>query len=151
MNLVLKNIKEMKTFAEKTEKEVMKFPAKRAKVIGLVGELGAGKTTFTQFFAQALGIKENISSPTFVIEKIYKIKSKREFTHLIHIDAYRLNTSEELVHLGWKDILENPKNIILIEWADKVEKILPEGYVKINIEHSGGDKREIFIETKDKK
>ncbi len=107
-----------------------------ATVIGLYGNLGAGKTTFVQTFAKHFGVEETVISPTFVIEKIYPIRTngrKRptsngasEFTHLIHIDAYRLEKSEELLHLGWKEIISDPKNIILIEWPERVSDIMPE-------------------------
>lgn len=150
MKRITNNAKETQLLATNFAKEVVGELGKKAKVIGLVGELGAGKTTFTQAFALALGVKEKVSSPTFVIEKIYKLKGQGSFTHLIHIDAYRLNDPMELISLGWKEIIENPQNIILIEWADKVDKILPKDYIKINLEHLDGDKRKIFISIKNK-
>ncbi|PIR57847.1 MAG: tRNA (adenosine(37)-N6)-threonylcarbamoyltransferase complex ATPase subunit type 1 TsaE [Parcubacteria group bacterium CG10_big_fil_rev_8_21_14_0_10_38_31] len=151
MKRITNNAKETQALARDIAKDVVKKSGGKAKVIGLVGELGAGKTTFSQAFASALGVEEKVSSPTFVIEKIYKLKDQAVFTHLIHIDAYRLNDPKELINLGWKEIIENPHNIILIEWADNVEKILPEDYIKINLEHLSGDKREILIKMKDEK
>src|SRR3954468_23516340 len=99
-------------------------PGTRATVVGLHGDLGSGKTTFTQSVAKQLGVTDTVTSPTFVIEKIYKL-SHEYFTHLIHIDAYRLESSTELLNLGWHDIELNPKHLILIEWPEKVEDILP--------------------------
>lgn len=96
-----------------------------ATIFGLSGDLGSGKTAFTKEVAHLLGIKkEEVTSPTFVIEKIYLI-SHKDFSHLIHIDAYRLDSPEELLHLGWEDIRKDPKNLILIEWPEKVKTLLP--------------------------
>jgi len=115
----------------------------KATVVGLYGELGAGKTTFTQIIAKQFGIKETVTSPTFVIEKIYELTGQK-FLHLIHIDAYRLESGDELMHLGWKDIIADPQNIILIEWPERVAEIMPE-HVKINLQHSSENTREIDI------
>lgn len=116
---------------------------KRATVVGLYGDLGAGKTTFTQGVAKMLGIDENIVSPTFVIEKIYEL-SNQKFSHFIHIDAYRLDKSEELLHLGWKEIISNPDNLIFLEWPERVIDILPE-HIKIYLNHIDENSREIEI------
>jgi len=94
-------------------------------VVGLYGNLGAGKTAFTKYIASILGIEETITSPTFVIEKIYEL-SNQKFTHLIHIDAYRLKDSSELLHLGWKEIIADRNNLILIEWPEIVMDAMPE-------------------------
>jgi tRNA threonylcarbamoyladenosine biosynthesis protein TsaE len=103
---------------------------KRATVVGLHGDLGSGKTTFTQAVAKQLGVTDTVTSPTFVIEKIYTLKGTGKlehahFTHLIHIDAYRLESSTELLNLGWHDIELSPQHLILIEWPEKVADILP--------------------------
>ncbi len=114
----------------------------KALVIGLSGDLGAGKTAFTQAIAQTLGVKEIVTSPTFIIEKIYKLHSS-EFEHLIHIDAYRLESGEELLHLGWKEIISNSKNLIFIEWPEKVADILPDVTKYIKFKFIDEDTREI--------
>ncbi len=101
----------------------------RAMVVGLYGELGSGKTSFTQGIAKSLGVLENVTSPTFVIEKIYELENKK-FQHLVHIDAYRLEKSEELTHLGWQEVLADHSNLVLIEWPEKVEDIMPQ-HIKI--------------------
>ncbi|MBU1179054.1 tRNA (adenosine(37)-N6)-threonylcarbamoyltransferase complex ATPase subunit type 1 TsaE [Patescibacteria group bacterium] len=96
-------------------------------VIALSGDLGAGKTVFVQGFAKALGIKDKITSPTFVILK--------KFKNLVHIDAYRIDNPKEILYLGWEELVNNPENIILVEWAEKVKKILPKNTIWIKFEH----------------
>jgi len=105
-------------------------PRNRATVIGLSGDLGAGKTTFAQAVARELGVKESVTSPTFVIEKIYKLENQT-FEHLIHIDAYRLESGRELEKIGWREIAADPQNLILIEWPERVAEILPPDTRKI--------------------
>jgi len=112
-------------------------PQVTATVVGLYGDLGAGKTTFTKALAEVLGVEGVVTSPTFVLEKIYTLSNKKlnqKFSHLIHIDAYRLESSDELKQLGWDTIVSDPKNLIVIEWADKVEGLLPEHTRKIFFE-----------------
>ncbi len=126
-----------------------------ATVVGLYGNLGAGKTTFTQCFAKELGITETITSPTFVIEKIYRVDHssstafpqgypttspqvfphfKLPFTQLIHIDAYRLERGSELAVLGFKNLLTDSKNLILIEWPERVADIMPKDHIQLKFE-----------------
>ena len=95
-----------------------------ASILALYGDLGAGKTTFTQTLGEMLGIKEDITSPTFVIMKRYQTANE-SFRSLIHIDAYRLNSPEELSVLGFQDWLNEERALVVIEWADKVESLLP--------------------------
>lgn len=91
----------------------------KATVVFLSGELGAGKTTFTKAFAKEVGILEDIASPTFVILKRYEITGS-VFKNLIHIDAYRLKSYEELVKIKFPDYLSNAENLIFIEWPEMV-------------------------------
>lgn len=114
-----------------------KQPNKYALVIALFGELGSGKTTFTQGFARGLGIKGKIISPTFIIMRRHK--------NFYHFDAYRLKNEKDILALGWKEIINNPGNIVLIEWAEKIKKILPRKCVKIYFEHVDKNKRKIII------
>ena len=109
----------------------------KATVIALIGELGAGKTTFVQKFARACGITEPVLSPTFVILKKYG--------NLIHIDAYRLENSHELEKLGIHDLMADPNNVILIEWADRVADILPDDCITIHFEYVDEHRRKIQI------
>ena len=95
-----------------------------ATIVTLSGDLGAGKTTFVKGIAKALGIKEHVTSPTFVIMKIYGL-SEQKFKRLVHIDAYRLKGLHHLKVLGWKDLIEDLGNLICIEWPEKIEEAIP--------------------------
>ena len=95
-----------------------------ATLVGLSGELGSGKTTFVKGVARAFGVTQTVTSPTFVIEKIYKLE-RQPFEYLVHTDAYRLESGEELSALGFNDLLSDPGNIILIEWPEHVRSVLP--------------------------
>lgn len=121
-------------------------PIKTARVVALSGNLGSGKTTFTQAVAKALGIEEQVTSPTFVIEKIYKIQSTG-FTHLIHIDAYRIESPQELEVLGWKEIVADPHNLILIEWPERISTLLPPQYTQVSFTFVDDTTREIVWEN----
>lgn len=119
-----KSAAQTKKIAGILAKEILVARRNSAAIIALEGNLGAGKTTFAQGFADALGIKEKVLSPTFVLLKIYKTrKSKR--AHLAHIDCYRIGSPRELPGLGLKEISKDKDAIILIEWADRIRKLLP--------------------------
>jgi len=141
---IAKNAKETQKFAAKFAKNISKTKSEKAVVIGLTGELGAGKTIFAKGFAKGLGIKEIVVSPTFVLERIYRLKDKN-FKLFIHVDAYRFEKAKELADLGFKDLIRDPRNIILIEWADRVKKILPKNHIEIKFEHISDNKRKITI------
>ena len=115
-----------------------------ANIVGLYGDLGSGKTTFMKYLAESFGLKEAIQSPTFVIEKIYELENL-PFKHLIHIDAYRIEKEEEMLNLGWLDIITNPENLICIEWPERIMGIIPE-HTKIYFEHISENERKIKIE-----
>lgn len=117
-------------------------PGDKATVLALRGDLGAGKTTFTQALARELGVNENVTSPTFVIMKIYDLSGKR-FERLIHIDAYRFDSPDELDGLNFNDFLKDPKNLIIIEWPEKVEGKLPIETIYIDFKFISEAVREI--------
>lgn len=102
-------------------------------IVGLYGELGSGKTTFMKFLAECLGIKETIQSPTFVIMKSFNLQSSI-FNKLIHIDAYRIENEAEMLNLGWQEIISDPKNLICIEWPERISGIMPP-HIVITFEH----------------
>jgi tRNA threonylcarbamoyl adenosine modification protein YjeE len=96
-----------------------------ATLVGLSGHLGAGKTAFVKAVAKELGVKEEVTSPTFVLMKLYDTKSK-EFPRLVHIDAYRLERAEELGALNWEELMADKNNLILVEWPENVGIIAPQ-------------------------
>ena len=114
----------------------------RATVVGLYCDLGAGKTTFVQAVAKSLGVNTHVSSPTFLILKTYPLHATR-YTLLVHIDAYRLKSSDELTKLGFADLLADPTNLILVEWADKVADILPTDHKQLHFKFIDDQTREI--------
>lgn len=130
---------------------VKKKPAKTALVLALEGDLGGGKTTFVQGMARGLGIKEQITSPSFVLIKKYGIRNwELGIRDFYHIDCYRLKKPWQLQELGFEEIINDPKNIIAIEWAERVEEILPEGMIRIRFEWLDEDKRKIIIDNNQK-
>jgi len=111
----------------------------------LSGDLGAGKTAFVKQVAKILGMKEKIISPTFVLMRKYRIpaRSKFPFSHLFHIDAYRLEGRREFKALGWDEIIRDPSNIIFLEWPEKVFTRVPRGAIKIKFKFINETTREI--------
>lgn len=119
----IKNLNELQEFASAYLAELKS--KRRTVVVGLSGDLGSGKTTFSQTIAKELGINEIVTSPTFIIQKTYKT-TDCDFLNFVHIDAYRLDNSEELLTLGFQKLLAQENNLVFIEWPEKVSKILPE-------------------------
>ena len=129
-------------YISKTEKETYQIAAKLAKklkggeIIALEGDLGSGKTTFVKGLARAFGIKQHVTSPTFVLMKIYEIGNrparrsskseggKYEIRNFVHVDCYRLDEPQELFYLGIEEYLNKKETIVIIEWADKIKKYL---------------------------
>ena len=144
---------ETKKFAGLLAEQLFKKKSRRrgALVLALTGDLGSGKTTFVQGFLRDLGIRGRITSPTFVLIKKYKLKCSRLhascFMTAYHIDCYRIKKPSELLKLGLKEILENPQNIVLIEWAEKIRRALPKNAIWIKIFY-GPKKEERNIEIK---
>lgn len=136
----------MKQYISTSEEETRKIARKLAReiktgVIALTGELGAGKTTFVQGFAKALGIKDKIISPTFVLIRQHKFGGGI----LYHIDLYRLENNINIKQLGIAEIISNPDNLVLIEWAEKIKKNLPKKTIKINLKKVTENERLITV------
>ncbi len=149
--IITKSEQETKKMAGLLAEEIAKKPLKikGAVVIGLQGELGSGKTNFVQGFARGLGIRKRLTSPTFVLLKRYRVNSSRFAVHsLYHVDCYRLNKAEDLLDLDFNEIITNPENVVLIEWAEKVRKILPKDTIWISFKVVSGKKRKITINSK---
>lgn len=120
--------------------------AKAGEVYTLIGDLGVGKTVFTQGVAEGLGITGPVSSPTFTILQVYD-EGRLPF---YHFDVYRIEDAEEMEEIGYEDCICG-EGICLIEWADRIEEILPEKYLQITIEkdlEKGFDYRRIVMEER---
>lgn len=120
-------------------------PKKGALIFGFKGDLGAGKTTFLQGLAKGLGIKDKITSPTFVIMNRFPIK-KGKFRNFYHFDCYRIENYKEIESLGFKEIISDSKNIVCIEWPEKIKRIIPKDVSFIKFDILEGDKRKIIID-----
>lgn len=140
--------RQTKKLGEILAKEVLKTkPKKGALIIGLKGDLGGGKTTFLQGFARGLGIKEKILSPTFIILRKFLI-SNSQFLNFFHIDCYRISRPKEILDLGFKEIISHSKNIVTIEWAERIQKILPKETIILKFEFIDQKTRKITISFK---
>jgi len=130
-----------KNLGKRISQKILK--SKDAVIISLKGELGSGKTTFVQGLATGLGIKDKILSPTFVLMKKYKIPdTKKQF---YHIDCYRIKKAPDLSALNLEKLFLNPQNIIAIEWAERIERILPQDTIVLNFKFKSQKQREILI------
>jgi tRNA threonylcarbamoyladenosine biosynthesis protein TsaE len=118
-------------------------PAAGAAVLGLEGDLGAGKTTLVQALAKALGLAAVPRSPTFVLMQIYNLEAQ-PWSRLIHIDAYRLDSPAELLKLGWAELVADPANLIAVEWSDRVASVLPATNLILKFTHAGEATRQIL-------
>lgn len=145
------------TKSEKDTYELAKLFADRlsgGEVLCLVGDLGAGKTAFTKGLAAGLGIDNIITSPTFVLMKVYEslrrknIKTLKQKLNLAHIDAYRLSDGEQLLAIGAEDYLSDLDCVTVIEWADRVKDIWPKQAIKIEFKILKDNRREIKITQK---
>lgn len=167
MEIITKNPQETQKLAEKIAKDLLKKGRSKeedmAIIIALEGDLGGGKTTFVQGFVKGLRVKEKILSPTFVLVKRFilrpafrqrlrrgeqsqgdKIKNKN-FSNFYHIDCYRIKNSREILDLNFEEIIRNPRNIVIIEWADRIKEILPKKRINIRFEWIGEKERRIKI------
>ena len=135
--------------SEELTKEIAKKYAMSIKspcVISLVGDLGAGKTTFAKGFAQGLGITDTITSPTFTIMNEYQ---GTKFP-LYHFDMYRLTSKEAAINCGFEDYfdLTKLKGIVLVEWAENVNGLLPALHIEIKFTKVDDTSREISVSVK---
>ena len=110
--------------------------------LAFYGDLGSGKTTFIQGLAKGLGIEKRIISPTFIIMRHYKL-AKGNF---YHIDLYRTESKHDLLGIGLDQIIQDPNNIVALEWAEKIGDLMPEKRIEIRLKYLSDNKREITIE-----
>ncbi len=170
---ILKNLQDTKQFAKEFLEFVQKFRSlstdKEDKtsekddkigrnVILLQGELGAGKTTFSQFLLRELGARGPFTSPTFVIMKKYEIDdgrrdlvdSKKEtdfhFKNIYHLDCYRVD-EESVLDLSWEEIIADQNNLILVEWPERIKKIWPKKYWLLKFKYNKDVKNGRIVEV----
>lgn len=117
--------------------------------VALFGDLGGGKTTFTKGLAKALKVKEEITSPTFVVMKKYPAKLKDKDIEFVHIDAYRCDSVEDVESIGIEDYLNRPDAVVIVEWADKIRKILPSKIIRLKFKFINENTREIDYDFSD--
>jgi len=142
MQIISKSVAETQNIAKDVATDII--AKKRPNLILLEGELGGGKTTFSQGFLASLGVDKPVTSPTFVIMKPYSIPSSNY--KIYHLDLYRLNQEWEVLDLGIMDMIQNPNNILLIEWASKTPNLwrnIP--HTKIEFEVINSNERIINI------
>lgn len=116
-----------------------------ATILTLQGNLGAGKTTFVQALARAVGVSSAVQSPTYVLMKSYPI-AFHQFRTLVHIDAYRLDTPEEFSALNPQSFLSDPSVLVCIEWPERLVGVLPHPDVEIQLAHIQGEETVRMIE-----
>ena len=158
-----------KTIITSSKEETQEIAQKLAKtlspgsILALYGNLGSGKTTFVQGLAKGLGIDTRIISPTFVIVRqhsfvipnLFRDLEKKEMLKQVqhdrgnfyHIDLYRVESEKDIEGLGLKEIINNSKNIVAIEWPEKMQQLLPQKRTEICMTYLSDNKREIKIKT----
>jgi tRNA threonylcarbamoyladenosine biosynthesis protein TsaE len=114
--------------------------ADKATILALQGDLGAGKTTLAKALAGLLHVQEAVASPTFVIAKFYPVPS-HGFETMVHMDAYRIDSLEELGPLGWQQLVQRPKTLLVLEWPEKITDALPTERNHFTITHEGDSRR----------
>ncbi|KKW21784.1 MAG: hypothetical protein UY71_C0006G0002 [Parcubacteria group bacterium GW2011_GWB1_52_7] len=140
---------ELSALAKKLAAKVLKLSkGNNARLISLSGELGGGKTTFTQFFAKALGVRGRVLSPTFVVAHEHPIAKKSPYRRLIHIDAYRIDGKKFFDSTEIRRYLKNPENIVVIEWGERISKWIPKSDVTMHLQHYKSRYRKVCVISK---
>ena len=141
----------MKKIITHSAKETIAYGKKIAvgfrggEVLALSGNLGAGKTTLIKGIAKGLGIKKPVTSPTFIIMNLYKLKTKNQkLKQLVHIDCYRLHSAKDILGIGAEEYFGRPDTVVVIEWPERIKKILPKKTIRIRIS-TAGEKKRVFI------
>lgn len=136
MNFISPSAQSTREWAAKLAKKM-----NGGEVIGLLGDLGAGKTVFSQGIAQGLGVTSIVNSPTFVLMKVYPVSGHATIKKFVHVDTYRLSAPDDLLAIGLQDYLGQPDTVVVIEWADKIKKILPAQTQYLTVKHLEENKR----------
>lgn len=144
MRTLSKSPRQTRTIAARLAKKIagVKGPV----IITLKGELGSGKTTFIQGFVKALGVRAKVKSPTFLLVRHYELSGggDRKTKNVYHVDCYRVAKWQELRSLDIQDILKDENSVVLIEWPERISKILPKKKISVSLHHKGATAREII-------
>ena len=134
MGIIVENLKETKTLAKKFAKLLV-----GGEIVLLNGDLGAGKTTFTREVLRALGVKDEVTSPTFTIMREYRTAK----FDIYHFDMYRLSNGQDAIDYGLEEYIysNSSRNIVFIEWSENIKDILKGKFVEVNIKLIDNDKR----------
>jgi len=132
MEIITHSTEETKRFACEIAKKL-----KPGNVVALYGDLGSGKTTFTRFLVEALGVKKRVQSPTFVIA--------RKYGNVNHVDLYRLTSEKEVEEIGIEEIIKDKNAVTVVEWPEFAEKFLPKDTMRIYFEYVDENSRRIKI------
>ena len=146
MEITSISTRETQELAQKLAKDI-----KPGHVLALEGDLGSGKTTFTSYLVRALGSDSRVQSPSFVLIRKYVVpKTKNENIHTVyHVDLYRLSSKHEVEDLGLEEMFSEEGAIVIIEWPELAEEILPKPVIKINFEYTGENKRKKNVQNTD--
>ena len=143
-NGVIRSISETRRLARRVSRSLL-ARKRRPIILALSGALGSGKTAFAQGLAAALGIRERIQSPTFVLMKWYGLGKKfLPYRHLVHVDAYRIARLAEARHLGLPAVFSDRDAIVVVEWAERIRKLVPRSAVWVQFKHRRSPRERIF-------
>lgn len=145
MEIITKSAQQTQKLGEEFANNLVKISENKPEgiVIALFGDLGSGKTTFTQGLAKGLGIKDRVISPTFILTRQYRLE--KTGGNLYHLDLYRIGSDKEAFNLGFQDDWKTKGNIFVIEWPEKIKEILPKDKIEIYFEHINKNERQIKI------
>ena len=142
-------LSDLSGFAKRVLERIQALDSQSAAIVALSGELGAGKTTFAQALGKEFGVTEAMQSPTYVLMKSYTIDPPLgQLKKLIHIDAYRLDAPEQFAALKPEEFLNDPHNLILIEWPERLAGALPTPSLTISFSSENASASERFVELR---
>ncbi len=155
LNMTFVPLEELPEYVRNVRAMIKLLPERKvATTVWLIGDLGAGKTTFVQNLAREMEVQEEVQSPTYVLMKSYSVPnnrvqngSKRRFNKLVHIDAYRLNDSKEFAALKPEEFLNEPGTLVMIEWPERVAAALPAPDLTVTFTSENVGEKERYIEV----
>lgn len=142
MEILSTSTKDTQELAEKLAQRV-----EPGQVLALFGDLGSGKTTFSSLLVKALGFESRVQSPTFVIHRCYKRSPENKISTIHHVDLYRLTSKEEVLEIGFLEMLQDRNSLVLIEWPELAMDYLPQNMTKIYFSTLDETTKRIIVEN----